>query len=164
MKRQGRSNFSLAADVLLNPDLVGCILSGNVDYKTFVAMSQVCRVWFDVCTSCDAGTLKKVALHTGGLTRSVFTGLFAISWSDAARLPCTTHVSKLGRKYYLYRDQAVDLVLDKGGGTEGWRARRARRAQQHAMHADALGPHWRELLEWQGVAPLVLANRQLCVV
>jgi hypothetical protein len=106
----------------LNGDLVGIILSHAADVRTYVAASRVCRLWHEVCVS-DEVLLRLVALSQDALTRTVFRGLFALTSAEAAAYAHSTHCSRQGYTYHLYRAPAVEAVL-KQGGIEAVRARR----------------------------------------
>ena len=102
--------------VMSSQDLVSLILCGTVGPSAFVAASGVCKLWHRVCRT-DALVLKLVALYQGGVTRSVFCGLFALTAREAQhpRFQHTRHTRRWrGGVYYLYGLAAVDAVLALG--------------------------------------------------
>ena len=111
--------------VLSNPDLVACILSGTIGPSTYFAASLVSKGWRDACRA-DETLLRLVALYQGGLTRGMFTRLFALTPHEAREVPHTTHKRAAGGTYYLYGQAAVDCVLAPGG-FHRWRERLERR-------------------------------------
>jgi hypothetical protein len=111
---------------LSNPDIVACILRGNVGPSTFAVASEVCRAWLAVCRS-DATVLRDVAMFQGGLTKAKLKHLFAISDRAADALPRTLHARHGGDTYQLYRAPAVDKLLG-ADGMAAWRLRLRERA------------------------------------
>ena len=119
--------------VLSSPDLLGLVL-GCVGPVTFACARRVCKAWLDVCST-DERVLRSVALYSGGLTKSTFTRLFAVSGPEADTLPRSTYRRAAGGKYFLYGADAVDTVLADGG-----LARRRGRLQLCAPARPSLGP------------------------
>ena len=120
--------IAVTNEALGNPDIVACILRGNVGPSTFAVASEVSHVWRTVCRS-DATVLRAVALYQGGLTRAKLTHLFAITANEAKALPCSTHARHGGGVYYVYRAPAVDALLSPRGGMKAWRLRLRARAE-----------------------------------
>jgi len=127
-KRQ-RTRLAVSS-VVLSPDLVTLILTDNIGPITFAAASLVCKVWLSVCRS-DAAVLRGVALYQGGLTKHVFTKLFAVTYREAEALPHTTHKRHGGGTYFLYREAAVNAVLARGVGE--WRRRLRLRSENECI-------------------------------
>lgn len=119
--------------VCSEPDLVALILRGNVGMSTFESASLVCKAWLGVCRG-DEGLLRGVALYTEGLTKGAFLKLFAVSSSEAAALPHTSHKRYGGGSYFLYRQPAVDAVLARDGAMAAWRERLRRRGGSPARY------------------------------
>ena len=116
-----RDRWAAGNAVLSNPDLVCCILSGGIGPSTYFAATLVCKSWRDACRS-DETLLRLVALYQGGLTRGMFTRLFALTTREARDIPHTTHKRFQGGTYYLYSKDAVDCILAPGGFVK-WRER-----------------------------------------
>ena len=116
-----RDRWAAGNAVLSNPDLVFCILSGGIGPSTYFAATLVCKSWRDACRA-DETLLRLVALYQGGLTRGMFTRLFALTAREARDMPHTTRTRAEGGTYYLYGAAAVDLVLAPGGFVK-WRQR-----------------------------------------
>lgn len=121
-RRQRR--VAVINEALSNPDIVACILRGNVGPSTFAVASEVSRVWLGVCRS-DETVLRAVALFQGGLTKAKLIHLFATREVDA--LPRTQHALARGGAYYLYRAPAIDMLLG-ADGMSAWRRRMRERA------------------------------------
>jgi hypothetical protein len=102
------------ANVMSNADLVTHILSGTIGPTTLVAASRVCKLWHSVCRS-DETVVRLAALYQGGVIKTIFCGLFALTPLEAATLAHTVHHHRSGRLYYVYRDAAVADVLGRGG-------------------------------------------------
>ena len=100
--------------VLSNEDLLAHILGGNIGPTTFVAISRVCKSWHAVARTNEA-VLRLVALYQGGLTKTVFCGLFAVAPRDAVLLPHSVHRRRHGGSYHLFGKAAIDAALAKGG-------------------------------------------------
>ena len=130
IKRPPQAAVQAKTDALSVPDVVACILSGNVGPNTFVAASRVCKCWHEICRS-DGALLRRVALYQGGVTKAVFCGLFALGPRDAAQLPHTCHRRKGGGTFYLYGSDAIDRALELDG-MHALRERIARRARSIA--------------------------------
>ena len=127
-----------ASEVLSNPDLVAHVLSGTVGPSTYFAASLVSKAWHAACRA-DETLLRLVALYQGGLTRTVFVRLFALTQREAEAMPYTVKRRPLGGVYYLYGAEAVDRVL-ADGGFDQWRQRLANRP----------APRWRgTLTHWR---------------
>ena len=116
-----RDRWAAGNAVLSNPDLVFCILSGGIGPSTYFAATLVCKSWRDACRA-DETLLRLVALYQGGLTRGMFTRLFALTTREARDIPHTTRKRAQGGTYYLYGADAVDHVLAPGGFVK-WRQR-----------------------------------------
>ena len=125
-RRKRRAAATMEA--LSNPDIVACILRGNVGLSTFSAASEVSRAWFTACRS-DATVLRAVALRQGGLTSPELTHLFAISRKESAALPCTKACARNGGVYYVHGEPAVDALLEGPDGLQAWRLRLRARAE-----------------------------------
>ena len=121
MKMKTQNKLSAITDVVSDPDLISLILIGNVGPTTFATASLVSKAWRSVCMT-DERILRSVAWYQGGLTKGVFTKLFAVPSSGADNLPRTSHRRYAGGIYFLYHETAVDAVL-KCGGMERWRER-----------------------------------------
>ena len=119
-----------AADVLSDADLISHILRGYVGPSTFVAASRVCKTWHHVCRS-DEVLLRRVALYQGGVTKSIFCGLFAVSPTEATALPHSTRHRARGGAFFVYREEAIAKTL-ADGGVPALRARIAQRARNVA--------------------------------
>ena len=116
------------ARVLSNPDLVAHILSGTIGPSTYFAASLVCRAWHAACRS-DETLLRLVALYQGGLTRTLFRSLFALTQQEVESLPHIVRRRPVSGTYYLYGEDAVEQVL-AGGGFARWLERIAARPRQ----------------------------------
>eukprot|EP00966_Prymnesium_polylepis_P305631 7062737-Prymnesium_polylepis.1 len=68
---------------------------------------MVCKTWLSVCQS-NESVLRGVAQYQGGLTKSAFMKLFAVTSLKAEALPRTTQKRYDGGTYYLYSDAAVN--------------------------------------------------------
>ena len=117
----GRDRWAAGDAVLSNPDLVATILSGTIGPSTYFAATLVNKAWRDACRANET-LLRLVALYQGGLTRTMFTRLFALTPREATEVPHTTHRRAAGGTYYLYGSEAVDCVLGPGGVAK-WRER-----------------------------------------
>ena len=118
--RRRRRN-AVTNEALSNPDIVACVLRGNVGPSTFASASAVSRVWLSACRS-DESVLRGVALFQGELTRAKITHLFAILDREANALP---HERRSG---CLFGAPAVDALLS-GDGMAAWRRRLRERAE-----------------------------------
>ena len=108
-------------EVLSNPDLVAQILTGTIGPDTYFSACLVSKAWLNACRS-SATLLRLVALYQGGITRTIFMRLFALSHEEAKALPHTTrHRHHIG-PYYLYEKAAIDQVME-GNGLSRWRHR-----------------------------------------
>ena len=133
----GPRGKQIAAEaVLSNADLVAHILSGTVGPSTYFAASLVSKAWHAACRA-DETLLRLVALYQGGLTRTVFTRLFALTQTEAEGLPHAVKRRPMGGVYYLYGADAVERVLADGGFAQ-WRARLVNRPapRWRVAHAD----------------------------
>ena len=110
-------------EALSNPDIVRCILTGNVGLSTFVAARAVCRAWRAACAE-DEELLRAVMAYTGSLTKRDFMGLLRLSSAEADAYPRVRCVRARGGHFYLYRTEAFDMALGSLGGLAGWRARK----------------------------------------
>ena len=75
---------ALAEAVFGNADVMFCVLNGNVGTSTYVACAAVNKACLHLCDFSEE-LLRSVALYCGGLTKTVFCGLFAVTWTDALR-------------------------------------------------------------------------------
>ena len=121
-----RPQSDIIEAVLTNEDLVTQIFRGTIGPSTFAAISRVCKLWHSVCRS-DETVLRMVALYQGGLTKTVFCGLFAMVPRDATALPHTVQRRRNGGSYYIFGKAAIDAVL-VAGGMPALRVRVAKRA------------------------------------
>lgn len=115
LQRRRNTRVAISA-VVNNVDLLSIIMCGNTGPSGLNAASLVCKTWLSVCRT-DERVLRSVALYQGGVTKSVFMQLFAVTSKQADDLPRTKH-SRFGsgaQYYYLYREVAVDAVLAAGG-------------------------------------------------
>jgi len=94
-----------AEDVLGDRDLLECILSGNVGLCTYVLVRQLSRATRDACME-NRALLRAVALHSGGLSKREFVGLFSLSYQEGGRYP---H-SVCGRQH-MFSAPAIDQAL-----------------------------------------------------
>ena len=124
--------------VVSDSDLMSLILRDTIGPSAFATASMVCKVWLSVCRS-DEAVLRGVALYQGGLTKSLFTKLFAVAPREADALPHTTCKRFGGGSYFLYRRDAVDAVLAAGGINE-WRVRLRLHAETRARSRCQLSP------------------------
>ena len=122
-----KRRVAVTNEALSDPDILACILRGNVGPSTFAAVSEVCRAWRAVCRS-DATVMRAVSLYQGGLTMAKLMHLFAITQNQAKGLPRTSHARCDGCVYYLYSAPAVDALLSPSG-MEAWRLRLRARAE-----------------------------------
>jgi hypothetical protein len=120
-----RARWAAGEAVLCNPDLVSHILSGTVGPSTYFAASHVSRAWRAACRAGET-LLRLVALYQGGLTKTAFTRLFALTPREADGFPRTSHRRGGGGVYYIYGESAVDSVLAPGGFAR-WHQRLANR-------------------------------------
>jgi hypothetical protein len=104
--------------VLSDTDLVASILTSALGPSGFDAACLVCKTWLNACRS-DERVLRGVALYQGGLTKSAFMKLFAVTYG--------------GGSYYLYRKDAVDAIL-ANGGLKTWQRRLRLRAENPAIY------------------------------
>ena len=112
-----------AADSLPS-DLVARILCGNVGVSTYVNASMVSRTWRDACTR-DEPLLRSVALYSGGMTKTLFGGLFALYPNELRAVTHTTRKKQYSPAVYcVYASVAVDEALQLLGGLGGLHARR----------------------------------------
>ena len=122
-----KRRVAVTNEALSNPDVLACILRGNVGPSTFAAVSEVCHAWRAVCRS-DATVVRAVALYQGGLTMAKLMHLFAITQKQAKGLPHAAHARYDGGTYYVYSAPAVDALLSPSG-MEDWRLRLHARAK-----------------------------------
>ena len=123
--RQLRSGAMEA--VLSNEDLLAHVFGGNIGPTTFVAISRVCKSWHSVARTNEM-VLRMVALYQGGLTKTVFCGLFALTPREAVLLPHSVHRRRNGGPYHLFRKAAIDETLAQGG-MQAMRERLANRSK-----------------------------------
>ena len=102
--------------VMSNTDLVCVMLNGNIGPNTLAIASQVCKTWREVCST--EAVMRAAALYVGGVTRGVFCGMFAVSFTESRALSHVERKSGNGRTYYMYSGKAVDAVLAAGGLSE----------------------------------------------
>ena len=139
----GRPRPREAGDaVLTNPDLVAHVLTGTVGPSTFAAASRVSKAWHAACRT-NEKVLRLVALYQGGVTRSIFAGLFGVPYREAITLPHTTHRRPNGGVYYLYGTEAVDIVLATGG-LPGWLKRIRAPCKAQANWPSLQSPQWEQ--------------------
>ena len=104
-------------------DVLGCILRNNVGISTFVQVSSVCKRLRRICHT-DESILISAATYSGGLTRTDFKGLFALTPSESEIF---THVwlKKMWHtgRYCIYHADGVNEVIRAMGGMVGWRER-----------------------------------------
>jgi hypothetical protein len=100
--------------VLCNEDLLAHILGGHIGPTTLVAVSRVCKAWHSMVRTNET-VLRMVALYQGGLTKTIFCGLFAVMPREAVSLPHAMHRRRNGGSYYLFGKPAIDEILAKGG-------------------------------------------------
>jgi hypothetical protein len=104
-----------------NADLVYVMLHGNIGPNTLAIASQVCKTWREVCSM--EAVMRAAALYTGGVTRGVFCGMFAVSFRESRAFPHEERKSGNGRTYYLYSEKAVDAMLAAGAALSERRRR-----------------------------------------
>ena len=75
-----------------------------------MAASQVCRAWHEVCQT-DELLLRQVALYQGGLTKTAFGGMFAMSVSEVQALPHSVKRHPNGGVYCVFGEEAVSRVV-----------------------------------------------------
>lgn len=112
------------AKVLCNEDLLAIVLGHCLDLKTLSRASRVCKGWS--CSMCrSVNILRKAVLSSvaGGLTRTAFTQLFAMTDTVADTYPRTKHRRLKGGFYYLYRGDAICSVLASEADVECWSKR-----------------------------------------
>lgn len=124
---------SAVAAVMSNADLVSEFLTGTIGPSTLVAASRVCKLWHSVCRS-DERVLRLVALYQGGVTKSVFCGMFALAPCEADGMTHTTRRRRKGGLYHLFGDAAVADAMARGG-MAGLRARLTKRANTAARRS-----------------------------
>ena len=145
-----KRRVTVTNEALSNPDVLTCILRGNVGPSTFAAVSEVSRGWRAVCRS-DITVVRAVALYQGGLTMAKLMHLFAITQNQAKGLPHTAHARYDGGTCYLYSAPAVDALLSPSG-MEAWRLRLHARAESSGSPFKLWPPppcpprraHWQE--------------------
>ena len=125
-----RHRWAAGNAVLSNPDLVFCILSGGIGPSTYFAATLVCKSWRDACRA-DETILRLVALYQGGLTRGMFTRLFALTQKEVLAMPHTVRRRPRGGVYYIYGAEAVECVLSDDGF-----------AQWHVRLSNRPAPRW----------------------
>ena len=136
------SKRTASAAVMENPDLVGSILAhADLAPKDLVAAGQVSKAW-RVATHTNASLLLAAAHRPKVLTKGTFCGLFALEPREAAEYPHVVVPRTQGGIMCMYRSSAIDAVLPRTGGLEGWRQRLAQRAVHQASLERAFGPDW----------------------
>ena len=110
--------------VLMNTDLLKCILTNHVAVSTFVAARAVCKVWRVACSE-DEGVLLSVARQAGCLIKRDFMGMLCLSSTEADAYQRERRVRVRGGHYYLYRADAFEKALGDLGGLVGWRVRKS---------------------------------------
>ena len=113
---------ALAEAVFGNADVMFCVLNGNVGTSTYVACAAVNKACLHLCRFSEE-LLRSVALYCAGLTKTVFCGLFAVTWTDAAKLPHSVCARRTGGVYCVYGADAVQAVLCRPGGMHVLRER-----------------------------------------
>ena len=126
-----KRRVAVTNEALSDPDILACILRGNVGPSTFAAVSEVCHAWRAVCRS-DTTVVRAVALYQGGLTMAKLMHLFAITKNQARGLLHTAHARHGGGTCYLYSAPAVDALLSPSG-MEAWRLRLHARAESSGL-------------------------------
>lgn len=119
-----KSRWAVAGEVLSNRDLVVHMLRGTIGPSTYFRASSVCKVWLAACRS-DETLLRLVALYQGGLTRTVFTQLFALTQKEALEIPHEVRRA-VGGVCYIYGADAVERVLTDDGFVQ-WHKRLSNR-------------------------------------
>ena len=118
----------------LDDDILACIVRNNVGVFTYVQLSAVCKRLYRLCRS-DESLLVSAALYTGGLTRTRFMGLFALTQREVGQFPYeTVERAWLSGTYTMYRADAVHQAVRAVGGVAGWRSRVAARAPATMHH------------------------------
>ena len=118
-------------------DLIEHIIRGNVGVFTFVHLSAVCKRLRFVCRSYES-LLVAAALYTGGLTRTQFSGLFALTPQECRMFNYTKIPRAWGVGFYcLYDTDAVAHAMRVIEGIIGWQSRvavRGARALRQMNH------------------------------
>ena len=136
----------------IDDDLIAYTIRNNVGLSTFVQLSAVCKRLHHICRS-DESLLVSAALYTGGLTRTHFMGLFALSPHECKKFPhrIVNRVWYSGT-YTMYGEDAVHLAVQSVGGVSGW----SRRIAASATHCVSLQPqrpkpfrHFTERRQWK---------------
>ena len=123
---------SAVATVLGNADMVAVILGhAELGPAAFVAIGRVAKAWHTVCRA-DAALLLAAARKPDFLTKRTLTGLFALHWHEADKLPRGKRARRNGGFLYMYGDAAIDHALTLVGGLAGWQRRIAARARSEA--------------------------------
>ena len=122
------SSAAAASIVLHNPDLVAIILRhAELGPTDFVAVARVAQAWREACRT-EPSLLLGAARRPAFLTKRTLTGLFALHWHEADKLPRGKRARRDGGFLYMYGPAAIDRALPTVGGLEGWLARIAKRA------------------------------------
>jgi hypothetical protein len=109
------------------PDILECILRGNVGPSVLADCTAVSRRWRRACRE-DASVVRAVALYQGGLTKEKLVHFFHITKEEASQLAHTVHDRGRGGRYLLYGSLAVDALLS-GDGLAAWHRRMQTRAK-----------------------------------
>ena len=128
--KEMKNRWSVMEAVLSNPDLVAHILSGTIGPSTYFSASLVGKAWLVACRSNET-LLRLVALYQGGLTRTMFTRLFALTQKEVLAMPHTVRRRPLGGVYYIYGAEAVECVVSDDGF-----------AQWHVRISNRPAPRW----------------------
>ena len=107
----------------LPDDILALIFQNNIGVSTFARVNAVCKTFYRICHSTE-GVLCSAALYTGGLTRTDFMGVFALSFAESALFPHDlTERYWVSGQYRLYKEAAVEQVMRSMGGISGWNSR-----------------------------------------
>lgn len=131
--------------VLENTDLVAMILKWvEVTPLQFVRIGLVSKTWRSACRV-DAALLIRAAKAPPFLTKCIFSGLFGLRSGEANQFPRRERGHRQG-VMYMYRADAIDMVLPAIGGMHWWEERLARNAAYQRAREERFGPGvWCEL-------------------
>ena len=137
----------------MDDDLLAVILRNNVGLWTFVQCRAVSKRLRQLCQS-DESLLLSAALYTGGLTRTRFMGLFALTHAECNSFP-GARISRgwACASYHLYRRDAIEQAMRAIGGVAGWRERMAAQASrpQPPPRPPSFAPYGKRVrrLQWE---------------
>ena len=97
-------------------------------------MTRVAKAWHQACQA-EPKLLLAAARRPNFLTKRTLSGLFALHWHEADRLPRGKKARTNGGIMYMYGPAAVDGALCTVGGFQGWRCRIATRAEKELAAA-----------------------------